>query len=64
MIAGLEERIGILEQEMAAQASNYLRLNELSTEKEELEAELAKRMDRWVYLSELAEQIEQQKGGS
>ena len=64
VIAGLEERIGILEQEMAAQASNYLRLNELSTEKEELEAELAKRMDRWVYLSELAEQIEQQKGGS
>ncbi len=63
VIAGLEERIGALEQEMAEYASSYVKLKELSEEKERLEAELAERMDRWVYLTELAEQIEKQKEG-
>ena len=38
-----------------------MRLGELTGQKEELERALAEKMDRWVYLSELAEQIEQAK---
>ena len=36
-------------------------LNELMKEKEEKEAALEEKMDRWVYLNDLAEQIEAQK---
>lgn len=56
-IAKLEERIEELNQEMSAVASQYTKLQELSREKEELERQLEEKMDRWVYLNDLAEQI-------
>ena len=42
-------------------ASNYTRLNELMKEKTEKEAQLEEKMDRWMYLTDLVEQIESQK---
>ena len=42
---------------MEAAAANYSRLQELLAEKEAKEAELEEKMDRWMYLSELAEKI-------
>ena len=55
--AGLEE----LEKEILGAASNYTRLNELMKEKTEKEAQLEEKMDRWMYLTDLVEQIENQK---
>ncbi len=60
-IAALEEKIAALEEEIAASATNYGKLQELSAAKEAAEVALEEKMDRWVYLNELAEQIESQK---
>ena len=60
-IAGLEEAIAALETEIEKSASNYNRLNELMKEKTEKEAQLEEKMDRWMYLTDLVEQIESQK---
>lgn len=59
-IAGLEEKIGILEQEMMKNATNSARLSELSAQKEETEQVLEEKMERWVYLNDLAERIRNQ----
>lgn len=61
VIANLEGKIAALEEESAKEASNYTRLNEIMQEKEVLEQQLEEKMDRWVYLNDLAEQIEAQK---
>ena len=60
-IADLEERMGKLEEEILANATNSAKLNGLMAEKEEAEAALEVKMDRWVYLTELAEKIEAEK---
>jgi ATP-binding cassette subfamily F protein uup len=57
-IAKLEEQIEETDQLMAEAATNYSKLNELMKLKEELEKSLEEKMDRWVYLNDLAEQIE------
>ena len=62
-IAALEERIGELEEEITAYATDFIKLNELTKEKEQAEQELEDKMDRWVYLNDLAEKIEEQKKG-
>lgn len=59
-IANLEEKIAELEKAMGKETSNYTKLNELMTEKQKLEEELEYKMDRWVYLNDLAEQIANQ----
>ena len=59
-IAALEERIAAIDAEMEACASQYTRLSELTEEKETLSQQLEEKMDRWVYLNDLAEQIAQQ----
>ena len=56
-IAALEEKIAELEKEIEASATNYGKLNELMGEKEKTEALLDEKMDRWMYLNELAEKI-------
>ena len=38
-----------------------MKLSELMKEKEEAEQELEEKIDRWVYLNDLAEKIEAQK---
>ncbi|MBO5176073.1 MAG: ABC-F family ATP-binding cassette domain-containing protein [Lachnospiraceae bacterium] len=60
-IAALEEKIANLEMEIAGAATQYSRLTELMTEKEQAETALEEKMDRWVYLNDLAEQIEAAK---
>lgn len=60
-IASLEEKIEKLDMEIAKEASNYSKLNQLMNEKQEAEEQLEIKMDRWVYLNDLAEQIEQEK---
>ena len=47
---------------MAAHATDYTALQRLTEEKEALEAQLEEKMERWMYLSDLAERIEAQKG--
>lgn len=59
-IAALEEKVAALETEMAEAAADYGKLQELSAEKEKVEAELEEKMERWVYLNELAEEMEKQ----
>lgn len=60
VIAGLEEKIAQTEAFIAQNASDYAALQELTSEKEELETQLAAKMERWVYLNDLAERIEAQ----
>lgn len=60
-IAALEAKIEKLEQDIMANATNSGKLNELTKEKETAEEKLEEKMDRWVYLNDLAEKIEEQK---
>ena len=60
-IAALESKIEKLDADIMANATNSGKLNELTQQKEEAEAQLEEKMDRWVYLNDLAEQIEAQK---
>lgn len=60
-IALLESKIEELDGEIAGAATQYSRLNELMQEKADVEAQLEHKMDRWVYLNDLAEKIEAQK---
>ena len=60
-IEKLEERIASLEEEMMKNATNSGKLREIVEEKEGAEKALEEKMDRWVYLNDLAERIEAQK---
>lgn len=60
-IASLEEKVEQLDQEIIKNATNSVKLRELMEEKETAEAQLEEKMERWVYLNDLAEQIEAQK---
>ena len=55
-IAALEEKIAKLDEEIMKNATNSGRLNE----KEDAEEQLEEKMDRWVYLNDLAERIAEQ----
>lgn len=57
VIAELEERIAGLEDEMLANATNSAKLSELTEMKAQAEALLEEKMDRWVYLNDLAEKV-------
>lgn len=61
-IMALEEKIAQLESQMMEYATNSAKLSELMAEKETAEEELETKMERWVYLNDLAEKIEAQKG--
>lgn len=56
-IAALEEKIEKLEKTMAENASDFVKLNELAKDKEGAEKLLEEKMERWMYLQELAEKI-------
>ena len=60
-IAKLEQKIADTEQAITLAATDYAKLNELMAEKEALEKSLEEKMDRWVYLNDLAEKIEAAK---
>lgn len=59
-IADLEKKIEQLDADMAANATNSLKLGELLNEKEQTEALLEEKMERWEYLEELAARIAEQ----
>lgn len=60
-IAALEAKIAQIEKDIAESSSDYVKLQKLSDEKEQTELLLAEKMDRWVYLNDLAEKIEASK---
>lgn len=62
-IAALEERLERAGEDVDRFASDYEKLLPAIAQKESLEAQLAEKMDRWVYLSELAQKIEDQRTG-
>ena len=60
-IAALEEKIQDLEAQIASNASNFVKLNELMAQKAQAEEALEQKMDRWVYLNDLMEQIARER---
>jgi ATP-binding cassette subfamily F protein uup len=60
-IAALEKDIEEIDNQMQLAASQYSKLEELVQEKQKKESALEAKMDRWMYLNDLAERIEQQK---
>ena len=56
-IAALEEKIESLDAQMLQNATNSAKLAEIMAKKEEAEAALEEKMERWVYLNDLAEKI-------
>lgn len=57
-IAKLEAQLEETEQAISKETTNYAKLQELMAKKEELAKALEGKMERWVYLNDLAEQIE------
>ena len=62
-IAVLEERLEAIDDEILQCATDFVRLNELTKEKTEVNRTLEEKLDRWEYLEELAAKIEAQKNG-
>lgn len=56
-IAGLEERIAALEDGILQAATDFVKLNRLSKEKEETAALLEEKMERWMFLEDKAARI-------
>jgi ATP-binding cassette subfamily F protein uup len=54
-IAGLEAKLKMLAQEINTYSADFVKLNELSKEQEETEKVLEQKMERWEYLTDLAE---------
>lgn len=59
-MAVLEEKIAGLDAEMIQHSHDFVKLREISGEKEKAEALLEEKMERWMYLEELAEKIKKQ----
>ena len=59
-IAALEEKIEKLECEIAAVSTDFVKLNQIMADKEAVESLLEEKMDRWMYLEELAARIAEQ----
>ena len=60
-LAALEAQISQCDAEIAAASSDYIRLQTLMEQKEQLTQALEEKTERWVYLNELAERIAAQK---
>ena len=56
-IAALEQEIKETDNAMLKAANDFVKLGELSLKKEELSQKLDYKMDRWMYLEELAADI-------
>jgi ATP-binding cassette subfamily F protein uup len=61
VITDLEEQLSVLENTIQMEVTNYVKLQELIAEKEKLEKTLTLKMERWVYLNDLAEKIAESK---
>ena len=60
-ISDLEQKLQQIKKQECECASDYVKLQEISLQKQEIETALEDTMQRWVYLSELAEEIEKSK---
>ena len=60
IIAKIENDLSDIENKIEEASSDYTRLQELLTEKEKIEKNLDEKMERWIYLNELAEKIQEQ----
>lgn len=60
-IASLEDQIRQVDTDIASSGSDYEKLQELTDRRQELSAALDEKTERWIYLNDLAEQIEAQK---
>lgn len=60
-IAKLEADIEKIDKDIDLSATDFPKLNKLMERKNQLETELEEKMDRWMYLTELAEKIETEK---
>lgn len=60
-IAALEQQIADCDTEIAAAVRDYVKLQEWMEKKDKLEAQLAEKEERWLYLNDLAERIAAQK---
>lgn len=58
-IAALEAQIAETDHAIQAAGSDYVKLQELTLQRNELESQLDAKMERWVYLNDLAERISQ-----
>ena len=61
-VAALEEKLAQLEQEIAANASDYTKVTELMDTQAKTQQELDEATERWLFLQEKWEQIQAQKG--
>ncbi len=62
-IAALEDKLVQLDADMSKCVTDFVKLNALTKEKEETEKQLEYKMERWEYLTELAERIETERAG-
>ncbi len=63
-IEQLEDALAQTKRELKLETSDYELLQELISKKTALESALGEKMERWVYLNDLAEKIAQQNPGS
>ena len=56
-VSKLEEKMKELDEQVLANATDFVRLRELEEEKQKVSALLEEKMERWMYLEELAEEI-------
>lgn len=61
-IAVLEGQLSKLSDQLQNVSSDYVKLQELMLQKEALEKSLEEKMERWVYLNDLADKIAEAKG--
>ncbi len=60
-IAELEEKISDLDEQLVQYATDYVKLQEIMSEKSVVEETLTHKYERWEYLNQLAEEIENAK---
>lgn len=59
-IAALEETISSLDEQIMKAATDFVKLNELTGQKQQAEQDLEEKMDRWMYLEDLKARIDAQ----
>lgn len=59
-IANLEQKIKELEIQLENNSSDYVKLQDIMEEKSKIENQLEEKMNRWIYLNDLADKISKQ----
>lgn len=62
-IASLEEKIENVEADILSFSRDFVKLGELTKEKESLQQQPDEKMDRWMYLEELVAKIKEEENG-